>query len=135
MSLGPLDLSALDAPAGTVMLPGGKVVAVRSADGHVYRALHRLGLAAASFAENPAGEPHPDLLNTRILWDLAARCLPDLAPEEIEGLTAVQCGIILRVAQGRISELLAQVEALEKKAPGADGAPAPETSPQSSVPG
>lgn len=134
MTLGPLDISTLDGPAGEIKLADGRVVAVRGADGVIMKALHRLGMAAASFAEHPEAEPHPDLLNTRILWDLAKRCLPSLTEEEVDGFTAIQCGVVLRVAQGRIQELLKQVEAIEKKAAGAGEAPLPAMSPASSVP-
>lgn len=130
--LGPINLAKLDQPVGSIELPGGRIVPVHEADGIVYRALEEMGQAVEEvMAGNPGAA---EKLKERTLWELAARCLPSLSAGEVQELTPTECGIVLRMAQGRIKELMEAVEQAEGKAAGAGGAPSRETPSGSSVP-
>lgn len=127
-----IDLKKYSAPGPEVKLPSGRVVRVRPVDGHVYHALVRIEerLVAAKQAIERGETTAVEIAEGHELWDLAARCLPDCTPEEVNDLTSEECGIILRIAQGTLGSLLKEIEAQEGKgAPGQPGEPArsPET--------
>jgi hypothetical protein len=131
--VGPVDLQRFDYPLEHIILPGGREVAVRPVDGVVQRAIVRLGEIQKRLGEaqveldlaKTEGR-QPDLAKVQIepalmsqltgteLWDIAGRCLVGATEEEINGLTAVQCGIVLKIAQGRLKGLLEELEEHER---------------------
>lgn len=130
--LGRIDLGAVDTKIGELKLPDGSILDVHEADGFTYRTLDGLGLAVKSAAEGD--EQALAEVREATLWDLVRRCCPAATPEQIHSLTPTMCGIVLRVAQGRIAELLKQVEQAEGNGSGASGAPSQATASAPSPP-
>ena len=88
-------LAELEADLPTVELPGGEEVTVRRLD----------GVAAGLWYEWSRAESDDDR-DPRILWQVAARCLPSVAAEVVEGLTAPQAAAVIAVASGNVEKVL-----------------------------
>lgn len=137
--MGPIDLRSFDAPLETVIVRSGpgkdapaREIGVRAVDGYTYRALQLMQEAKESFdrAMKSATPPTevPEALRHSTFIGLVRRCIPDATDDEVDTLTPIECGVILRIAQGRLTDLLAEVrEADRGKLQGREPAPLLET--------
>lgn len=107
-----LNLADLEAPIEPVRLPGGREVAVVPMDGIAYDLL--LALRKKEKAEVGS--------SGRMLWDIAARCIPDATPEEVGGLSVVMANAVIGLATRTLDAVAAEAP----RPPAATGpAPAP----------
>ena len=95
-----INLRDFDKPLGTVLLPStGREVAVLPAN----------AIVADLKLEYEQTEQHT------LLWDIARELIPDATPEEIKGLRPAHIVVLIKLASGSAEQLLAEIEAEEKK--------------------
>jgi N-acetyl-gamma-glutamylphosphate reductase len=105
------------APPEEAILPDGTTVAVRPLDALGYQLLQDI-------------ESDPDKNGLKV-YDLIRTCLPEsVSDESINRLTPGECAVIVLIAAGRIRQVQALAEAMEKngQAPVEAGRPEPEPS-------
>jgi hypothetical protein len=86
-------LAALDEPLPPLQLPDGRTVAIRQIDG--------IGMQILN--QTQQGE-------FQLIWDVAARCLPELTIEQVRAFTLTQARQIVEVACGSAERVLADIE-------------------------
>jgi len=120
MRPGPVDLTALDEPAGEVVLPDTRrVVPVRGLTGAALYLRQRISDLAEGKLEPVAGDG-------RLLERLAQELMPTATEEEISHLTPAMLRGVLKIASGRLEDLLGPAEDAEgKAAPPAAGRASP----------
>lgn len=93
-----LRLADLDKALEVVELPDGTETKVKRLDGVMAHLWHE-------FTSTPEEDRDP-----HILWELGARCLPDVGQEVVDGLTAAQIGAVIAVASGNVDRVLAALK-------------------------
>jgi hypothetical protein len=100
-----IDLTKLEAPLETVILPDGKE----------YQPIRFNGFMADLYRQM-GGENGEGKTDTTIPWRLVQALLPTAPPEVVKALTVAQCAAVLAVAQGKVQAVLDA----EKNQTGAD---------------
>ena len=93
-----LRLADLDRALDEVELPDGTVTKVRRLDGFMAHLWHE-------YNSTPKDERDP-----YILWEIGARCLPEVKQEDVDGLTAADIAAIIAVASGNVDQVLATLK-------------------------
>jgi hypothetical protein len=88
-------LADLVAPAPEVELPDGTVHRVRRLDGVTASLWY-------DWQQTPTEARDP-----RILWQMAARCLPGATEEQVQSLTPEEAGAVIAVAAGNVDKVMA----------------------------
>lgn len=120
-----LRLADLNCAPDEVELPNGTVTEVRRLDGITAQLWHEF-----TSAKEEDRDPH-------ILWEIGARCLPDVDQKIVDGLTAAEVGAVIAVASGNADKVLAalkngigaEVEASNTSSPATPSAPSSASSP------
>lgn len=120
-----LKLADLDQASEVVELPDGTEATVKRLDGVMAHLWHEF-----TSAPEEDRDPH-------ILWQLGARCLPDVDQEVVDRLTAAQVGAVIAVASGNVDKVLAalkngigaEVEVPNSSSPATPSAPSSVSSP------
>jgi len=86
-------LAALEEACPALQLPDGREVAIRQIDG--------IGMQLLQAAQEG---------DVALFWEAAARCLPDMAHDDVMKFTITQAVRVVEVASGQAERVLAAVE-------------------------
>lgn len=84
-----IPLAALDEPCPSLLLPDGREVGIRQIDG--------IGMQLMQVAQDG---------DASLFWDVAARCLPALTPDEVRAFTLTQARTVVEIACGGAQRVL-----------------------------
>ena len=93
-----LRLADLEKEPDEVELPDGTIATVKRLDGVTAHLWHE-------FTSTPEEDQDP-----HILWEIGARCLPDVDQEIVDELTAAEVGAVIAVASGNVEKVLAALK-------------------------